>query len=83
MSMILYVSPPLVSTLAAQYQATVLADSFELQDHCRRCRLARGRLHAWRCVGEAVAAFLAPRFITLLVAAGGVLLIGLSLPLQA
>jgi len=66
-------------------QPPLAPELFELQRHCRQCTSARGRLHWWRCAAESLSSFLAPRFITLLVAVivvvGLVVLIGPSLPL--
>jgi hypothetical protein len=53
----------------------------DLQHHCGQCAAARGRLHGLRCMAEAAGAFLAPRFVTALLAVGMLVLIGLSLPL--
>jgi len=53
----------------------------DLELHCSQCRQARGRLHGVRCMVEAVGVFLAPRFITALLAVGVLVLVGLSLPL--
>lgn len=55
----------------------------DLQHHCSQCKTARGRLHGVRCMAEAAGAFLAPRFITALLAVGMLVLIGLSLPLTS
>ena len=53
----------------------------ELQRHCRQCTFARGRLHWCRCAIESSVAYLAPRFISVLVVVGLLALVGASLPL--
>lgn len=57
-----------------------LADPTRLVEHLRQCAFARGPMHRLRCVAEALDAFLAPRFVTLLTVTMVLVLVSLSLP---
>jgi hypothetical protein len=55
-------------------------DPTRLDAHLRQCAFARGPMHRLRCVAEALDAFLAPRFVTLLTATMALMLVSLSFP---
>lgn len=61
-------------------QDTPAADPTRLDQHFRQCAFARGPMHRLRCVAEALDAFLAPRFVTLLTVTMVLVLVSLSLP---
>ena len=50
-----------------------------LGEHVALCKCATGRLFALRCVADAVHRFVAPRFMTTLVASALLIGVGLSL----
>ncbi|WP_439536668.1 hypothetical protein [Methyloversatilis sp.] len=54
-------------------------DPTRLNDHLSQCVVALGPMHRMRCAAEAVDAFLAPRFVSLLLVMSALLLGGLSL----
>lgn len=53
-------------------------DPTRLAEHCRECAQARGRLHRFFCAVEAMNAFAAPRFVTLVALASLVFIVVLS-----
>jgi hypothetical protein len=50
-----------------------------LNDHLRQCVFALGPLHRTRCAVEALDAFLAPRFVSLLLVMTALVLVGVAL----
>ncbi len=54
-------------------------DSAQLRAHFRQCVFALGRLHRLRCMGEALDAFLAPRFVSVFTVMTAVVVVGASL----
>ena len=61
-------------------QDTPIADPTRLVEHLRQCAFARGPMHRLRCIAEALDAFLAPRFVTLLTVTMALVLASLALP---
>ncbi len=61
-------------------QDTPIADPTRLVEHLRQCAFARGPMHRLRCIAEALDAFLAPRFVTLLTVTMVLVLASLALP---
>ena len=59
---------------------THAADPTRLVEHLRPCAFARGPMHRLRCIAEALDAFLAPRFVTMLTVTTVLVLVSLSLP---
>jgi hypothetical protein len=53
-------------------------DSVQLRAHFRQCVFALGPLHRLRCIAEALDAFLAPRFVSVLTVMA-VVVVGASL----
>jgi hypothetical protein len=51
-------------------------DAAQLRAHFRQCAFALGRLHRLRCMGEALDAFLAPRFVSVLTVMTAVVFLG-------
>jgi hypothetical protein len=58
-------------------------DAAQLRAHFKQCAFALGRLHRLRCMGEALDAFLAPRFVSVLTVMTTVVVVGASLGLTA
>jgi hypothetical protein len=57
----------------------VSPDPTRLNDHLSQCAVALGPMHRLRCAAEVVDAFLAPRFVSLLLVMSALLVTGLSL----
>ena len=54
-------------------------EAAQLRAHFRQCAFALGPLHRVRCLAEALDAFLAPRFISVLTVMTTVVVVGASL----
>jgi hypothetical protein len=54
-------------------------EAAQLRAHFRQCAFALGRMHRVRCMAEALDAFLAPRFVSVLTVMAAVVVVGASL----
>jgi len=54
-------------------------DAAQLRAHFKQCVFALGPLHRVRCIAEALDAFLAPRFVSVLTVVTTVVVVGASL----
>ena len=54
-------------------------ESAQLHAHFRQCVFALGPLHRLRCIAEALDAFLAPRFVSVLTVMTALVVVGASL----